>query len=96
MLLSHGVRGRPMPVRPGSLTRRQNQTVKMLRSPDAPRELLKRSAHRLRPSVVPEGCGWWPLSHSYRVAYWHFCEVATVKMVDARSKRRFLTHSRPR
>ena len=24
MLLSHGVRGRPMPVRPGSLTRRQD------------------------------------------------------------------------
>ena len=29
MLLSHGVRVRPMPVRPGSLTRRQRQTVKM-------------------------------------------------------------------
>ena len=25
MLLSHGVRGRPMPVRPGSLTRREHQ-----------------------------------------------------------------------
>ena len=35
--------------------------------------LLKRSAHRLRRSVEPEGCrGWWPhsfLSDLYRVAY---------------------------
>jgi hypothetical protein len=29
MLLSHGVRVRLMPVRPGSLTRRRHQTVKM-------------------------------------------------------------------
>ena len=58
MLLSHGVSGRPMPVRPGSLTRRQNQTVKMPATHHGTPEAIsaptaaKRCARRLPRLVV--------------------------------------------
>ena len=70
MLLSHGVHGRPMPVRPGSLTRRQRQTVKMPATHHGAPEAIsvptavKRCAKKLR--------RWWPhsfLSDAFRVAY---------------------------
>jgi hypothetical protein len=70
MLLSHGVHGRPMPVRPGSLTRRQRQTVKMPATHHGAPEAIS------VPTAV-KGCAkklrrWWPhsfLSDAFRVAY---------------------------